>query len=415
MSLPEINGHDIHLLWHRARPERTTTRNHPHPANVHAPWNAATPPSPPQTPRRLDLQQPAHDPARAQAHHHHRFQQQEYRPYPTHLEMLQQLRRDEAHLAQCKKNIALFGAGWLLPPGFRKTYQEMMDEKVEREEQERLALLEEERRRVQEVAELAAAVARQEADAAAAAFADLDADQEVQMVEDGERDLDDEIPEAEEDADLEFTNELADDGDEIENERVRQEEIATEEMVMMMLDGEGGVRAAHEDASGVEADAEVEVEVAVEAADVVDLDQDVPEAGSYQHTDTEEDDDEDAHEHEAADGIITPDHAAPPQQPATAALRTPTNATTTAVATAPPSATIISPPSHPYMTRARRTNANVDLDLGLDGSITSSPSPSRTRTRTRARAQTQTQTQTQTRAGRRGVGGDAHGDGNGTD
>ena len=50
--------------------------------------------------------------------------------------VLNTLRADEHLIAVRKANIASFGATWLKPPGVPRTLQGMLDERVEREEQE---------------------------------------------------------------------------------------------------------------------------------------------------------------------------------------------------------------------------------------------------------------------------------------
>jgi len=160
-----------------------------------------------------------------------------------------------------------------------------MDEAAEREEQEMLA------RREQELLELASAQEEATAAAAAAAAAAVGgagagagdgaeggAEGGAQGEEEegvGERDLDDEVPEAESDG-----SEGSDsDGDEREDGGG---------------DGEGEMTfngSSFLEGSIVAADAEVEQMLGMEEAGVLqderDLDDDVPEAGSYQHTDTE--------------------------------------------------------------------------------------------------------------------------------
>ncbi|KAF2097512.1 hypothetical protein NA57DRAFT_77769 [Rhizodiscina lignyota] len=178
---------------------------------------------------------------------------------------LAQLVADENAIEQRKQNVRRFGAGWIRPPGIAKTYQATMDELAEREEQEMLA------RRDAQMQELANA---QEMEArrqqALEGGGDMDGQGEVEGDEAGERDLDDDVPEAE---DVTFN----------------------EESLL-----EGSIVAGEGDGTGVDLDADIDVDVDVERIldleeaemtgmleDDRDLDDDVPEAGSYQHTDTE--------------------------------------------------------------------------------------------------------------------------------
>ena len=56
----------------------------------------------------------------------------------AHPSTLHVLRQSENFVAQRKVNIQRFGASWIRPPGVSKTYQAAMDEAAEREEQDRL-------------------------------------------------------------------------------------------------------------------------------------------------------------------------------------------------------------------------------------------------------------------------------------
>ncbi|KAF2016578.1 hypothetical protein BU24DRAFT_422951 [Aaosphaeria arxii CBS 175.79] len=175
---------------------------------------------------------------------------------------------DENNIRQRKQNIRKFGAGWLRPPGVAKTYQAKMDEDYEREEQEMLA------RREQVLLDLAAA----QTDAANQEEA---AQGDDEMME-GERDLDDEVPEAEaDDSDVSSTEEEASD---------------VEEDDTSALGPQAGDVTFNEDSfiEGSMMQAEVEhmlereeAEMAGVLQDERDLDDDIPEAGSYEHTDTD--------------------------------------------------------------------------------------------------------------------------------
>lgn len=181
--------------------------------------------------------------------------------------ILSTLAADENVIYQRKQNVRRFGAGWIRPPGVAKTYQAIMDEAAEREEQEILA------RREQVLLDLAAAQTdaqnRQEA-----------AEGQDEETMEGERDLDDEVPEAEADvSDVSASDDesAAEDGD--------TSAIGTQGDVTFNEDSliEGSMVA-----SEVQHMLEMEeAEMAGVLQDERDLDDDVPEAGSYEHTDTD--------------------------------------------------------------------------------------------------------------------------------
>ena len=174
-----------------------------------------------------------------------------------------------------KANVRRFGAGWIKPPGVGKTLQGMAEEKAEREEQEAVAERYEavplycrlsDRSKAQgvdmmycrEQAALEAAMAREQAVEEARLQEVANGTAGDDESGDGERDLDDDIPDADE----------GQDG-------------------WVDLDGEDGLPREEGDgdyAEGMEVDA---------GAGGRDLDDDVPEAGSYQHTDTDLEDDSD--------------------------------------------------------------------------------------------------------------------------
>ena len=95
------------------------------------------------------------------------------------------LRADENAILNRKRNIRRYGAGWLRPPGIPKTLQGMDDERAEREEQERAANRDFEYYEAQRVAEAEARAQEQEGIAPG--------EGEQQGVE---RDLDDDVPDA---------------------------------------------------------------------------------------------------------------------------------------------------------------------------------------------------------------------------
>ncbi|KAK3170055.1 hypothetical protein OEA41_009440 [Lepraria neglecta] len=119
------------------------------------------------------------------SHQHHR---NTYPPQNPQRTLLSILRTDENIVLHRKANIRRFGAGWLRPPGVGKTLQGMADERAEREEVEGA--------RAREYA-LAEAQAAAEADALANAEG-LEGEEDGGDM--GERDLDDEVPDLDADA-----------------------------------------------------------------------------------------------------------------------------------------------------------------------------------------------------------------------
>ncbi|KAF2855304.1 hypothetical protein T440DRAFT_464571 [Plenodomus tracheiphilus IPT5] len=186
------------------------------------------------------------------------------------------LTNDENMIEQRKQNVRRFGAGWLRPPGVAKTLQAMKDEELEKEEQEMM------QRREQVMMDLSAA--QQEA----ANAEQREQGEQMEGQEDEERDLDDEVPEAEasdsdasrsadSDSDIDSNESGSDEGHDTTvpfNEDSFIEGSMMEAEVSHMLEME-------------------EAEMAGVLQDERDLDDDVPEAGSYEHTDSELEDSSD--------------------------------------------------------------------------------------------------------------------------
>ncbi|KAF2274290.1 uncharacterized protein EI97DRAFT_435376 [Westerdykella ornata] len=179
-----------------------------------------------------------------------------------------------------KNNIRKFGAGWIRPPGITKTYRKILEDAKKQEEEEAAA------RRQQTLMDLEAA----QADAANREAA-AQGGHDEEMMEGAERDLDDDVPEAEEAEDSDLSpSEGGTEADESEDSA---------------LDGTQADMTFNEDSfiegSVVEAEVEHmlerdEAEMAGVLQDERDLDDDIPEAGSYEHTDTELDDSSDEEE-----------------------------------------------------------------------------------------------------------------------
>ncbi|KAF1990663.1 hypothetical protein K402DRAFT_389586 [Aulographum hederae CBS 113979] len=216
-----------------------------------------------------------------------------HKPHPS--TSLAALRADEFLLSNRKHNVRRFGAGWLRPPGVVKTLQQNLDETAEKEEQEVLAAREE------RMMELARAAEREELERLRAAGEEDGGE--------GERDLDADIPEADEtlEEDVDVT---MGDGDDVDVTVDEEEGLGTQGT---------GLQSATVDESA-EGDVTFNEDSMLESSivllpptsrnparnsmlqisedwatgiahDEIDLDEDVPEAGSYQHTDTEVEDD----------------------------------------------------------------------------------------------------------------------------
>ncbi|KAK7182963.1 hypothetical protein PSPO01_11062 [Paraphaeosphaeria sporulosa] len=178
-----------------------------------------------------------------------------------------QLLLDENKQKQRNANIRHFGASWIRPPGIQKTYQAMIDEEKEIKEQEALAM------REQQMMDLAAA----QQDAANAEAREAAGDE----IDEEERDLDDDVPEAEasgsaseEESDVGSESE---EGSGVSGEEGRADVTFNEDSFIegSMIEGRVGQMLAMEEAS-------MEGSLLEER----DLDDDVPEAGEYEHTDS---------------------------------------------------------------------------------------------------------------------------------
>lgn len=222
-----------------------------------------------------------------------------------------------------------FGSAWLKPPGVPKTLHQLREERREAEEHQEALRREQ---LAQELAEAAEAEAAGAAAAAAAAGGDPDAmldgppdgDDGMDDVQlDGARDLDDDIPEADEadfglsgnededeDDDDDDDDDEEDDDDEDEDENEEEREVraaqAQEQQLVAQRMRRGNDALREEDGAGfygVDEDIDDEDQSQmIEEDDLVgaqddlgmdaDLDDEIPEAeslGGYEHTDTEAD------------------------------------------------------------------------------------------------------------------------------
>ncbi|KAI1185098.1 Apc15p protein-domain-containing protein [Nemania serpens] len=246
---------------------------------------------------------------------------------------LARLRADEQNLERRRQNVMNFGSAWLKPPGVPKTLHQLREERREAEEHQEALRREQ---LAQELAEAAEAEAAGAAAAAAAAAGGVDGDpdamldapppdgddgmDDVQL--DGTRDLDDDIPEADdadfglsdnededEDDDEDDEEEEDDDDDEDAEEREVRAAQAQEQQLVAQRMRQGNDAFREEDGAGFYgADEDVDDEdqsQMIEEDDLVvvgaqhddlgmdaDLDDEIPEAeslGGYEHTDTEAD------------------------------------------------------------------------------------------------------------------------------
>ncbi|KAK6084082.1 hypothetical protein SCUP234_03411 [Seiridium cupressi] len=274
--LPDLAPRDSHSLWY------TSSRN----------------PLAPQ-----DRQQPGPDNSHPHANQRRNAQIIDRSP-------LARLRADEQNLERRMHNVANFGNAWLKPPGIPKTLHQLREERREQEEHQ------EAMRREQLAQELAEAEATggmdvgiggpSDPDAVMRDVVGSDAVDDIQL--DGARDLDDDIPEAEQDflsADEQSDETDSDSSSESEAEptgtpagAARTARLQRELMTQMMRRTHDQIR---ESVGGEDEVDEEDQEQMIEEGDItgdgaddlgmeVDLDDDIPEgesAGGYEHTDTE--------------------------------------------------------------------------------------------------------------------------------
>jgi hypothetical protein len=185
------------------------------------------------------------------------------------------LAADEHAIEQRKAAVRNFGAYWIRPPGLPKTLQAMTEEEAERLEQ---AEMERQERGLLDMQ------AQQQLEEARQRAAETEAQAEAGELEE-ERDLDDDIPDAEHTtADITFNEDSLLNGSQLESTQENDEHYA--ELEEAELNG----AAQDEEDLGLEGERN--------------LDDSIPEAGSYQHTDTEEEDTDS--ESELQDSLIAP-------------------------------------------------------------------------------------------------------------
>ncbi|KAH8193896.1 hypothetical protein TruAng_011938 [Truncatella angustata] len=226
---------------------------------------------------------------------------------------LARLRADEQNLERRMHNVSNFGSAWLKPPGIPKTLHQIREERREQEEHQEAMRREQ---LAQELAEAEAAGGDDPAeggpsdpDAVMGDIVGSDAMDDVQLDGAGERDLDDEVPEAEGDF-FSAAEESDDEEDSVSSSEAEADPVGTpagaartarlqrELMAQMMRRTHDPQR---QSIGGEDEVDEEDQQEMIEEGDVigedgddrgmdVDLDDDVPEAeslGGYEHTDTE--------------------------------------------------------------------------------------------------------------------------------
>ncbi|KAI0198712.1 Apc15p protein-domain-containing protein [Astrocystis sublimbata] len=302
--LPDLSPRDSHSLWY------TSSRN----------------PFPPSNTSDAHLHGSSHpDHGLGHGHPHgvNGNQQHQQHRRGAHLierSSLARLRADEHNLERRRQNVTNFGSAWLKPPGLPKTLHQLREERREAEEHQ------EAMRREQLAQELAEAEA--EAAGGGAAETGEAGDEGMDDVQlDGARDLDADIPEAddadfglssieddededEEDGEDEDAEEGEEDDEEDEDAEVRAQTQQQQLMAQRMRQGNDAFRedmARGRDSAafyGADEDIdEVDQSHMIEEDDLAgtqedmddmgmdaDLDDEIPEAeslGGYEHTDTE--------------------------------------------------------------------------------------------------------------------------------
>ncbi|KAK7427560.1 hypothetical protein QQZ08_006003 [Neonectria magnoliae] len=313
-TLPDFTPRDSHSLWYRSS---------------RSPLTPAGP---------LDPHQ--HQDPHAQ---HHASNQSRQRGHALERSVLARLAADEQYMQRRRLNVQNYGSGWLKPPGVPKTLHQMREEKREQEEHQ------EAMRREQLAQELA--------EAEAEANPEEGMMDDVQL--DGAQDLDDEIPDAddefglhddddedEDEEELEEEDDEAEAGEEADESVIREErqndlmasrmrmndDAFREALVRGDPDGDGMYGGEEEIEEEEQGQILGEDDFVQEGTDDglgmdmdADLDEDIPEAedGGYEHTDSEaeftssEEEDDDDDDDDDADISFAPRSAAmaPPQSP----------------------------------------------------------------------------------------------------
>ncbi|KAI0518429.1 Apc15p protein-domain-containing protein [Xylaria bambusicola] len=313
--LPDLSPRDSHSLWY------TSSRN------PFASYNAQ------------DLRLGSQNPEQGHGHPHGPNSNHRRGAHLIERSPLARLRADEQNLERRQHNVTNFGSAWLKPPGLPKTLHQLREERREAEEHQEALRREQLAQELAEAAEAEAAGAGAgegagDGTTAGGGDADMmldappggdDGMDDVQL--DGARDLDDEIPEADEaefgfsdnedededDEDEDDEDEDEDEEDEDAEEREMQAAQAQQQQLMAqrMRQANDAFRedmARGRDSAafyGVDEDIDDEDQSQmIEEDDLVgahadndmgmdaDLDDEIPEAesiGGYEHTDTEAD------------------------------------------------------------------------------------------------------------------------------
>lgn len=270
------------------------------------------------------------------------------------------LAADEAAIAHRKAAIRNFGALWIRPPGISKTLQAMTEEAAE------LAEAEEQMRQEQGLRDLAA---QQQLEEARMRAAEAGMQEDEGGEEEQERDLDAEIPDADDGGEDEEADEDEDEGNVTFNESSMVEGSRVEmeaERYAAIEEAELTGAAREMEELGVEREMEMER----------DLDDSVPEAGSYQHTDTEVEDSSSDSDSELNDSFAGRPRREQLSHPASASARRSTRSTrSSASAQGPP----VQPPQQLQTSRIGglqdriRAQVSTPAQAGADAGLARSP------------------------------------------
>ncbi|KAI1311691.1 Apc15p protein-domain-containing protein [Xylaria venustula] len=211
--LPDLSPRDSHSLWY------TSSRN---------PFSSSNTPD-------TRLGSPHHD-GHGHGHPHGANNSHRRGAHLIERSPLARLRADEQNLERRQHNVTNFGSAWLKPPGFPKTLHQLREERREAEEHQEAMRREQLAQELAEAEAEAAGAGNGVGPGAAGGDPDMmrdapaegdDGMDDVQL--DGARDLDDDIPEADEaefglsDDDDEESEEEEDDTDDDEDEEDEQD------------------------------------------------------------------------------------------------------------------------------------------------------------------------------------------------
>jgi hypothetical protein len=258
------------------------------------------------------------------------------------------LAADETAIAQRKASVRNFGAFWIRPPGIPKTLQAMNEEEAERLEQ---AELERQERG------LADMQAQQQLEEARQQAAETEAQEAAGELEE-ERDLDDDVPDADDanntTADFTFNEDSMMEGSHVDSSDEENDERRYAEMEAQELTG----AARDEEDLGIDLDEEQEEVLEEGGEEERNLEDSIPEAGSYQHTDTEVEDTDDS-DSELQNSLMEQLARQQQRQPASSAAGTGTAAAANAAQHTPVERSLIDPRNAPALMARMRAQMEV--------------------------------------------------------